>query len=93
MQVQSSAYFPSLAYVGALLQDPHLVLDFKEHFVKQSIRTRAEILSANGVIQLNVPILHTAHKQTLEGLQIDYSKNWQAEHWCTPGLSSLFKAI
>ena len=53
MQVQPSAYFPSLAYVRALLQDPQLVLDFKEHFVKQSIRTRAEILSANGVIQLN----------------------------------------
>ena len=81
MQVQSSAYFPSLAYVRALLQTPHLVLDFKEHFIKQSIRTRAEILSANGVIQLNVPILHTAHKQSLEALQIDYSKNWQAEHW------------
>jgi hypothetical protein len=64
-----------------LLQDPHLVLDLNEHFVKQSIRTRAEILSANGVIQLNVPILHTASKQTLEALQIDYSKNWQAEHW------------
>jgi hypothetical protein len=81
MQVLPSAYFPSLAYVRALLQDPQLVLDYKEHFVKQSIRTRAEILSANGVIQLNVPILHTAHKQTLEVLQIDYSKNWQAEHW------------
>jgi hypothetical protein len=81
MQVLPSAYFPSLAYVRALLQDPQLVLDYKEHFVKQSIRTRAEILSANGVIQLNVPILHTAHKQTLEALQIDYSKNWQAEHW------------
>jgi hypothetical protein len=81
MQVLPSAYFPSLAYVGALRQDPHLVLDFKEHFVKQSIRTRAEILSANGVIQLNVPILHTASKQTLDALQLDYNKNWQAEHW------------
>jgi hypothetical protein len=25
--------------------------------------------------------LHTASKQTLEGIKIDYSKNWQAEHW------------
>jgi hypothetical protein len=81
MSILPSAYFPSLAYVRALLQDPHLVLDLNEHFVKQSIRTRAEILSANGVIQLNVPILHTASKQTLEAIQIDYSKNWQAEHW------------
>jgi len=81
MQVLPSAYFPSLAYVHALLQDAHVALDLKEHFVKQSMRTRAEILSANGVIALNVPILHAAHKQTVEAIQIDYSKNWQAEHW------------
>ena len=81
MQVLPSAYFPSLAYVHALLQEPHVHLDFKEHFVKQSMRTRAEILSANGVIALNVPILHATHKQTVAEVQIDYSKNWQAEHW------------
>jgi len=80
MQVLPSAYFPSLAYVHALLQDPHIVLDYKEHFVKQSMRTRAEILSANGIIALNVPILHAAHKQTVAEGRIYYSKNWQAEH-------------
>lgn len=81
MQVLPSAYFPSLAYVHALLQDAHVELDLKEHFIKQSMRTRAEILSTNGVIALNVPILHAAYKQTVEQTQIDYSKNWQAEHW------------
>lgn len=84
MQVLSSAYFPSLAYVGTLLQDPNLVIDLHEHFVKQSIRTRAEILSANGIVQLNVPIVHASNsKQALDQIKIDYSKNWQAEHWRT----------
>jgi hypothetical protein len=81
-QVVASAYFPSLAYVRALLQQPDIAIDLHEHFVKQSIRTRAEILSSNGVIQLNLHILHNSSgKQTMQALKIDYSKNWQAEHW------------
>lgn len=82
MPVFSCAYFPSLAYVRALLHEQHVVLDLHEHYVKQSIRTRTEILSANGIIQLNVPIVHVAvGKQAMHALKIDYSKNWRAEHW------------
>lgn len=84
MQVLPSAYFPSLAYIQALRQQPNVVIDLQEHFVKQSIRTRAEILGANGILQLNVPIVHVSHaKQTLGALQIDHSTCWQAEHWRT----------
>jgi hypothetical protein len=82
MPVFSCAYFPSLAYVRALLHEQHVVLDLHEHYVKQSIRTRTEILSANGIIQLNIPIVHAAAgKQAMHALKIDYSKNWLAEHW------------
>lgn len=81
MPVFSCAYFPSLAYVRALLHEQDVVIDLHEHYVKQSIRTRAEILSANGVIQLNLPIVHAEGKQTTGALKIDYSKNWLAEHW------------
>jgi len=82
MPVFSSAYFPSLAYVNAIHQAREITLDLHEYFVKQSIRTRSEILSANGVIQLNVPILHAeSGKQTMREVKIDASKNWQTEHW------------
>ena len=81
MLVLPSAYFPSLAYIRTLLNHSDICIDLHEHFVKQSIRTRAEILGANGILQLNVPIIHVAHaKQTVAVLQIDNSKNWQAEH-------------
>lgn len=79
MLVLPSAYFPSLAYVQALKNANTLLLDYHEHFLKQSIRTRCEILSANGVLQLNVPVVHNG-KQALSEVAIDYSKNWQAEH-------------
>ena len=81
MLVLPSAYFPSLAYIHTLLKQSDICIDLQEHFVKQSIRTRAEILGANGILQLNIPIIHVAHaKQTVATLQIDNSKNWQAEH-------------
>ena len=81
MLVLPSAYFPSLAYIRTLLNHSDICIDLQEHYVKQSIRTRAEILGANGILQLNVPIIHVAQaKQTVAALQIDNSKNWQAEH-------------
>lgn len=84
MPVFPSAYFPSLAYVRALLHNPIIDLDLHEHFLKQSIRTRAEVLTANGVVQLNLPIVHVSgQKQAMAAIQIDYTKNWQAEHWRT----------
>lgn len=79
MLVLPSAYFPSLAYVRSLLNQKELVLDYHEFFIKQSIRTRCEILSANGILQLNIPILHNG-KQPVSKVEIDYSKNWQSEH-------------
>lgn len=79
MHVLPSAYFPSLAYVRELYFEPVVHLDCKENFIKQSIRSRCEILSANGPLQLNVPIVHQG-KQVLENVCIDYSKNWIAEH-------------
>lgn len=82
MPVFSCAYFPSLAYVRELLHVQDIAIDLHEHYIKQSIRTRTEILSANGVIQLNIPVEHSGEgKQTMRALKIDYSKNWLSEHW------------
>lgn len=82
MSVFQTAYFPSLAYVRALALDAEPIIEIHEHFVKQSIRTRCEILTANGVLQLNVPIIHESGKKlALKDCQIDYSKNWISDHW------------
>lgn len=82
MSVYQTAYFPSLAYVRALAHDPTPLIEIHEHFVKQSIRTRCEIITANGILQLNVPIIHeSGHKLAVKDCQIDYSKNWISDHW------------
>lgn len=82
MHFFQTAYFPSLAYVRAVAFCSNPQLDFHEHFVKQSIRTRCEILSSNGVLQLNVPIIHNSGiKQAVKEVQIDYTSSWLTDHW------------
>ena len=82
MRFFQTAYFPSLAYVRAMAFCPNPQLDFHEHFVKQSIRTRCEILSSNGVLQLNIPIIHNSgSKQAVSEVKIDYSSSWITDHW------------
>lgn len=79
MLVLPGAYFPSLAYVNSLLKAQNCTLDYHENYIKQSIRSRCEIRSANGVLQLNIPVIHNG-KQAVGCTEIDYTKNWQAEH-------------
>ena len=82
MQSFQTAYFPSLAYVRALMNSTESCIEIHEHFVKQSIRTRCEILTANGVLQLNVPVIHlSGQKVKIKDCLIDYSKSWVTDHW------------
>ncbi len=52
-----------------------------EHFVKQTYRNRAIILSANGPMTLTIPILKTAHKMPINTLVTDNTIHWQRQHW------------
>jgi len=77
-----TAYFPSMAYIRAFMNSPETLIEIHEHFVKQSIRTRCEILTANGVLQLNVPVIHhSGQKVKMKDCLIDYSKSWVTDHW------------
>jgi len=77
----STAYFPPIAYFSCLALAKTIVLETHESFIKQSFRSRCEILSANGKIQLNIPIKHDklGTKNISETL-IDFSTKWQNEH-------------
>ncbi|MEN9700148.1 MAG: hypothetical protein RLZZ301_1346 [Bacteroidota bacterium] len=81
MHIFPSAFFPSIAYTKAVYAVNNPRHDLHEHFIKQSIRSRAEILSANGILALSVPIIHEATKMPLHAIQIDYTTRWQQDHW------------
>ena len=76
-----TAYWGSIAYQAYLLQHDCLI-EVNEHFVKQSIRSRCQILGANKPLTLNVPrVRKSSSKTAVKDLCINYDHPWQKEHW------------
>jgi hypothetical protein len=79
--ILSTAYWPNLLYFYHLLNNGPCIIEQHENYQKQSFRTRAQILSANGVLDLVVPIQHFSTKQRTKDIQIAYGQKWQHQHW------------
>jgi hypothetical protein len=76
----SSHYLPGLWYFYYLLNSEKVIVDGHEHYVKQSYRNRTQILSANGKLDLIIPVIHK-NNQPVEEVRISYSEKWQRNHW------------
>ncbi len=78
----STAYFPPIGYFKALSRhggDGLLLLEAHENYRKQSWRNRCNILSANGVLPLSIPVT-VGEDRSIRSVQIDYSKDWLRQH-------------
>jgi hypothetical protein len=77
-----TAYLGNIHYYSKLLFGQSAVIDTGEHYRKQSFRNRCEILGANGVIALSVPVLKRSGEKTpVHAVRIDPSKAWRHQHW------------
>jgi len=74
-------YLPNVAYFSCLLKYEEVCIEAQEHFVKQTFRNRCQILTANGVDTLIVPVIHTGGKVLIKDVKIDHSQNWIKRHW------------
>ncbi len=77
----STAYLPNISYFYFLLNSESVFIENYEHFQKQSFRNRCEILSANGKLDLSIPLQKHGDKELISEKKISYSENWQAKHW------------
>lgn len=76
-----TAYFPPISYLVFAKRFEEIVIESCENYVKQSIRNRAYILSANGVLQLNVPVKRNGEKKILiNEVETDNGTAWQRNH-------------
>lgn len=75
------AYWPPVSQFMAMTEASFITFEAAEHFQKQSYRNRMNILSANGVLPLSIPILKDSHKIPIKEAKIDYKTNWQQIHW------------
>jgi hypothetical protein len=80
--ILSTAYLPNVQYFSKLLCGD-IVVEQHENYLKQTFRNRCEILTANGIMSLTIPIKHSAAKIKIREVEIDYTDNWQRLHWRT----------
>lgn len=83
MHIFPTAYFAPIAYYRAYVHAKEPVIETKEHFVKQTIRTRCELLGPNGKQLLSVPVERVnGNKTAVEDLKI-VEDGWRKIHWKT----------
>ncbi len=83
MLIIPSTYLPSISQVAEILASQgDVMVDLGEHYIKRSERNRARIMTAQGVMELTVPV-QKANKprQPMREVRIDNSKRWQHQHW------------
>ena len=78
----STAYFPPVSYLAAMLESDSIVVEQYETFPKQTYRNRTVIATANGLLALTVPVVRTNGNHTYtKDMAICYNENWTLKHW------------
>lgn len=78
----TTAYFPPVHYMARLAQYPTVFVEQHDHYTKQTYRNRCNILAANGIIALTVPVAKGRRpKVPTKDIRVDYATNWQANHF------------
>jgi|TARA_B100001093_G_scaffold520511_1_gene617230 hypothetical protein len=75
-----SVYFGPIEYYKFLSKHNNICIEVQEHYIKQTIRNRCHISSANGKLRLTVPVTKTNHTK-IKNIKICYKQNWIKNHW------------
>lgn len=76
-------YLPSLEFFCAVANATEIKIEVCEHFMKQSYRNHTFINTSNGKNKLTVPLTSKGNHTLMKEIKIDYSGNWQNNHWRT----------
>ncbi len=79
--ILSAAYLPNLHYFYYLFNAQTITIEQHENYQKQSYRNRTQLLSANGVLNLSIPIIKNNNALLITDVEICYKENWQKNHW------------
>ncbi|MDB5258216.1 MAG: WbqC-like family protein [Chitinophagaceae bacterium] len=73
-------YFPCVHFFSLLNQHDTIVIEAHETFQKQSYRSRTQILSAQKVENLLIPVLSANSHLYIRDIRIDHSQKWRIIH-------------
>jgi len=76
----STAYLAPIEYYVVLANSERILLEQHEYYEKQSYRNRCRIATANGIMDLSIPV-DSAGKTPIRDLRISDHNNWQTHHW------------
>lgn len=80
--VLSSLYLAPIEYYSNIFRADKVVVEINDNFQKQTYRNRCNILGANGVMPLSIPIeKYTSDKCMMKDIRISDHGNWQHLHW------------
>ena len=80
-QIFPTAYLPSIQYVSLFLKAEYASIELFETYQKQSCRTRTNVMTANGIQTLTVPVIKVNGNHTLtKDIEISYKESWQQVH-------------
>jgi len=76
------SYLGPISYYTFILKSEEVFIESKEHFIKQSVRNRCDILGANGDQTLTVPKQRKSSDKTIiSDIMISNKDKWQKSHW------------
>ena len=72
------SYFPPIEYFALLARYSVVYMEACENYQKQSWRNRCRILTANGVMDLNVPVVHEngTFSLPIKEIRVEYTTPW-----------------
>lgn len=77
-----TAYMPPVIYFAKLLRHDMITIEAHETFPKQTWRNRCSIASAQGRLDLIIPVKKPNGNSTKTGeVCIDFGQKWQNNHW------------
>jgi hypothetical protein len=80
--VFSTASFPTVEYVSALVTAQEVLMENSEHYIKQTNRNRYHIAAPGGIQSLHIPLVHAnLYNVPIREVCISYDFPWQRNHW------------
>ena len=78
----STAYLPPIEYIIQCLRFQKVLIEKFETYQKQTYRNRCTIATANGLLQLSIPIKKVNGNHTFtRDIELDNSSRWNQIHW------------
>lgn len=74
-------YAGNIQYYSLFAHSKEVLLEKNAHYVKQTYRNRCQILTANGVMNLTIPVEKVSGEKMLDKDVKISSTDWQRVHW------------